>query len=88
MTQAELNFYGYNDKNIFFRERRGKISVQIYYNGNNRNFVVERKTPKTIWTDRYSDREGAQNAYNKAYRRALEFLYKSNKELEEKIIGQ
>ena len=41
-------------------------------------FVVTRKTPKTCWQDRYSDLE-------KAKERFYEFLFSSNKKLEEKV---
>lgn len=76
LNQAELNFYGFNPNNIIQRANRGKIAVTLCYDGNHRLFVVTRKTPKTMWQDRYDD-------FNEAKRRYYEYLYKTNAQLEE-----
>ena len=78
LNQAELNFYGFNPKNIMRRENRGKIAVSLCYDPNNKQFVVTRKTPKTTWQDRYSD-------LNQAKRRFDEYLYNTNDALETMI---
>ena len=81
LNQTELNFYGFNPNNIIQRENRGKIAVSLCYDANQAKgycFVVTRKTPKTCWQDRYSDLE-------KAKERFYEFLFSSNKKLEEKV---
>ena len=77
LTQAELNFYGFNPDNIIKRANRGHIAVTLCYDSN-RCFVVTRKTPRTMWQDRYDD-------LDKARRRFLDYLYKTNKQLEEMI---
>lgn len=77
LNQAELNFYGFNRNNIIHRENRGRISVSIRYDGENRCYVVTRQTPRTLWRDRYKD-------LSEAKRRYLEFLYHTNEWLENK----
>ena len=78
LNQCELNFYGWNRKNIIKRENRGHISCEIRYDKNIRLFVVTRRTPKTLWQDRYKD-------YNNAYSRYLEFLYSTGEQLENEL---
>ena len=78
LTQAELNFYGYNPNNIIQRARRGHITVILKYDSENRFFVVTRKTPKTIWIDRYS-------GLLEAKERFLMFLYSTNEQLENAV---
>lgn len=79
LNQAELNFYGFNPNNIIKQEKRGHIHVSLCYDGNNRLFVVTRKTPRTMWQDRYKDLEQAKRRYN-------EYLYCTNSQLEKMII--
>lgn len=78
LNQAELNFYGFNPNNIISRAQRGHIKVTLCYDANNRLFVVTRKTPRTMWQDRYKDLKKAKSRY-------LDFLYCTNKQLIEKI---
>lgn len=80
LSQAELNFYGFNPNNIIQRENRGKISVSLCYDPNHRLFVVTRKTPKTTWQDRYTDLKKAKERY-------AAFLYSTNKQLENALIN-
>ena len=61
LNQAELNFYGYNTKNILFRENRGKISVEMFYDAQYRKYVVTRRTPKTYKRERFDDCETAKS---------------------------
>jgi hypothetical protein len=74
LSQAELNFYGFNLNNIIARENRGRIKVILRYDANNKLYVVTRRTPKTLWEDRYIDITAAKNRY-------YEFLYTTNKQL-------
>lgn len=77
LNQAELNFYGFNPDNIIARAQRGHIKATLCYDANNKIFVVTRKTPRKMWQDRYTDLEKAKSRY-------LEFLYRTNSQLEEK----
>lgn len=80
LTQAELNFYGYNQKNIIKRQTRGKITALIKYDSAHKYFVVTRRTPKTLWEDRYKNIEDAK-------KRFYEFVYMTNSQLENKLVG-
>lgn len=81
LNQSELNFYGFNPKNIIKRENRGKIAVSLCYDAHNRLFVVTRKTPRTMWQDRYADLEKAKQRY-------IDFLYSTNEQLENATKGR
>ena len=70
LNQSELNFYGYNTKNIIKRENRGKITVVLRYDSGYNNYIIERKTPKTSITERTKDINEAKELYNA-------FLYKT-----------
>ena len=78
LTQAEINFYGYNQNNIILRAKRGKITVVLRYDTENRLFVVTRRTPKTLWQDRY-------NGLLEARERFYLFLYSTNTDLENAV---
>lgn len=78
LSQAEMNFYGYNPNNIICRKSRGKISVVLRYDAKNKLYVVTRRTPKTIWQDRYTGLLEAKERYKV-------FLYYTNKQLEEAV---
>ena len=78
LNQAELNFYGFNPDNIITRSQRGHIKVTLCYDSNNRCFVVTRKTPRTMWQDRYTDLKKAKSRY-------LDFLYRTNEQLTKAI---
>lgn len=78
LNQAELNFYGFNPNNIMARAQRGHIKVTLCYDPNNKYFVVTRKTPRTMWQDRYADLSKAKSRY-------LDYLYRTNKQLTEII---
>lgn len=78
LTQAELNFCGHNPNNIIQRGRRGKISVVLRYDSQNKIFVVTRRTPKTLWQDRYTGLLEAKERYTL-------FLYSTNEELENAV---
>ena len=78
LNQAELNFYGYNNKNIIQRARRGKITAVIRWDNENKFFIVTRATPRTKWEDRYKSIEDAK-------RRFYEFLYMTSAQLENKV---
>lgn len=78
LNQAELNFYGFNHNNIVARAQRGRIKVSLCYDPNNRLFVVTRKTPRTMWRDRYTDLKKAKSRY-------LDFLYRTNEQLTKMI---
>lgn len=80
LTQGELNFYGFNPNNIIRRENRGRVSVVLKYDAANKFFVVTRRTSNTFLEDRYRNLEDAKKRYS-------EFLYFSNKKLEEKLVG-
>lgn len=80
LNQAEMNFYGFNPSNIIMRQSRGKISVSLRYDPNSRLFVVTRRTPATICQDRYSSLPAAKERFN-------EFLYYTNKQLEELVLS-
>ena len=80
LNQSELNFYGFNPRNIIKRENRGKIAVSLCYDAHSRLFVVTRKTPRTMWQDRYTDLEKAKQRY-------IDFLYSTNEQLENAIRG-
>ena len=78
LNQAELNFTALTPNNIIQRATRGKITVTLCYDPNNRFFVVTRKTPRTMWQDRYNDLAEAKRRYN-------EFLCNTSKQLERMI---
>lgn len=78
LNQGEINFYGFNPNNIIQRANRGHISASLCYDSNHRLFVVTRKTPRTMWQDRYNDLSKAKKRYN-------EYLYLTNKQLENKV---
>lgn len=78
LNQAELNFYGYNNKNIIQRARRGKITAIIKWDNENKFFIVTRTTPRTKWENRYKTIEDAKRCF-------YEFLYMTSAQLENKI---
>lgn len=75
LSQAELNFYGFNKNNILARAEKGHIKVKLFFDPDYKLYVVERKTPRTLWRDRFSDIEKAKKRY-------LLFLYCTNAQLE------
>lgn len=79
LNQAELNFYGFNPNNIIARKNKGRINVVLRYDANNKLYVVTRRTPRTLWQDRYND-------LTKAKERYYEFLYLTNKQLNNKLL--
>lgn len=76
LNQSELNFYGFNPNNIIARANRGHIKVTLCYDANNKLFVVTRKTPRTIWQDRYIDLTAAKKRY-------LDYIYRTSAQLEQ-----
>ena len=79
LNQAELNFYGLNLNNIIAKENRGCIGVKLRYDANNKLYVVTRRTPRTLWEDRYTE-------LNVAKKRYYEFLYSTNEQLNNKLL--
>ena len=61
------------------QNKNGKITVTMELDKNNNLYVVTRKTPKTLWQDRYND-------FTRALKRYREYLYLSNKELEKRLL--
>lgn len=78
LSQGEINFYGFNPKNIMQGENRGHVSVSLCFDENHNLFVVTRKTKRTCWQDRYKDLQKAKNRY-------YDFLSLTNKQLENKV---
>jgi hypothetical protein len=78
LTQGEYNFYGFNPNNIIKRANRGRVSVVLRYDANNRYFVVTRRTPRTFWEDRYKTLDDARKRY-------FNFLYRTSAKLEKNI---
>lgn len=78
LNQSELNFYGFNPNNVIARANRGHIKATLCYDASNRLFVVTRKTPRTMWQDRYTDLPTAKKRY-------YEYLYRTNASLERAI---
>lgn len=78
LNQAELNFYGFNLNNIIARESRGRVEVKLHYDGNNKLYIVTRRTPRTLWEDRYTELKTAKKRY-------YEFLCSTNKQLNNQL---
>lgn len=78
LNQSELNFYGFNPNNIIARANRGHIKVTLCYDANNELFVATRKTPRTMWQDRYADLSAAKKRY-------YDYLYRTNAQLVQMI---
>jgi hypothetical protein len=79
LNQAELNFYGFNPNNIIARTQRGHIKVTLFYDADNKFFVITRRTPRTLWRERYTDLNEAKSRY-------LDFIYRTNEQLEKMLI--
>ena len=60
--------------------KRGKITVNMFYDENNKFYVVTRTTPKTLWQDRYKDFASAIRRYNV-------FLNSTNEQLNNRLLG-
>ena len=78
LTQSEINFYVGNSKNIIKKDSNRRILCTLRYDGANKVYTIERKTPKTIW------KESTPN-YERACRIYYNFLYKSGKDLENQV---
>lgn len=78
LNQAEINFYIGNKQNILKRDTRGKIHCIMKYDTKNKLYIIERKTPRTTWTERTDN-------YDKAYNIYYNFLYNSMETLENRI---
>ena len=74
LNQSELNFYGFNPKNIIRRAARGRVYVVARYDAENKFFVITRRTPRTTLEDRTRSFEEALSLFYK-------FLYKTKKQL-------
>ena len=74
LNQAELNFYGYNPQNIIQRSARGRVSCVCRYDGESKQYIVTRRTPRTVWNERTQDRQTAINIF-------YNFLYHTKDEL-------
>ena len=78
LNQAEINFYIGNKQNILKRDTHGKIHCIMKYDTKNKLYIIERKTPRTTWTERTDN-------YDKAYNIYYNFLYNSMETLESRI---
>jgi hypothetical protein len=79
LNQSELNFYGFNPNNIITRANKGHIKVTLRYDANNNLYVVTRRTPRTLWQDRYTELKAAKKRY-------YDFLYLTNEQLNNKLL--
>ena len=79
LNQAELNFYGFNLNNIIAKKSRGRIEVKLCYDAKSKLYVVTRRTPRTLWEDRYTELNAAKKRY-------YDFLYSTNEQLNNKLL--
>lgn len=78
LNQAEINFYIGNKRNIIKKDTYRKITCIMKYDSQHKCYIIERKTPKTTWTERTDN-------YDKAYNIYYNFLYNSMEVLENHI---
>lgn len=79
LNQAEINFYGFNLNNIIAKESRGRTEVKLRYDAKHKLYVVTRRTPRTLWEDRYTELNAAKKRY-------YDFLYSTNEQLNNKLL--
>ena len=94
LNQAEINFYHGNSGNVIAHRKRGHIEVICWWDARNKCYVVDRKTPKTKWSDRFfpyhhdnpNECKGYEDAQRRANKRFWEFYSMTNKQLDNQLV--